>query len=209
MHDLLLRGTGVHAADMVEIVDRVNRVEKVWNLLWCVSTGTDNAPGELNGCPVFPPDVMTGRQASASLVPAYGWPGLTDLPRERGISLSDPTVFGARTARIGVQCVLDPRCFLGADARLGDFVFSLSGSVIKHDDVIEDRVTLATGATLAGQVHVAADCYLGQSSTCRQELCIGRGSLIGMGSVVVRTVPPNRVLGGNPARRVRENTAAD
>jgi sugar O-acyltransferase (sialic acid O-acetyltransferase NeuD family) len=206
MHDLLILGTGVHAAEMVEIVDRVNCVREAWNLLGCVSNGKDNPPGELNGCPIFPPSVITGTYASARLVPAYGWPGLTDLPRDRCVSLIDPTVFVSRTAQIGVGCVIYPHCVVGAYARVGDFVFSLSGSVINHHDVIEDRVAIATAVTLAGQVHVEADCYLGQSSTCRQLLRIGRGSLIGMGSVIIKDVPPNSVMVGNPARRLRDNT---
>ena len=37
-------------------------------------------------------------------------------------------------------------------------------------------------------------------------LRIGRDSLIGMGCVVVKDVPPNSVMAGNPARRMRDNT---
>lgn len=81
-------------------------------------------------------------------------------------------------------------------ARLHDFVMCLSGCVINHDSVIEERVFLASGVRLAGYVHVEPDCYLGQGCNVRQYLKIGRGSLIGMGSVVVRDVPPNSVYGG-------------
>lgn len=70
--------------------------------------------------------------------------------------------------------------------------------------MIEDRVEITSGVNLAGYVHVEADCYLGQGCTCRQNIRIGRGSLIGMGSVVVKDVPPNSVMVGNPARKLRE-----
>lgn len=206
MDDLLILGTGIHAVEMVEIVERVNRVKKVWNLLGCVSTDDSSAPSELNGYPVLSSHVVTDRHSTARLVPAYGWPGLSDLPRDRCATLIDPTVFISRTAMIGVGCVIFPHCYIGAQARVGDFLFSLSGSVINHDDVIEDRVTIASAVTLAGQVHVEADCYLGQSSTCRQLLRIGRGSVIGMGSVIVKDVVPNSVMAGNPARWLRNNT---
>jgi hypothetical protein len=33
MKDLVILGGGVHAAEMVEIVGRINRVKKTWNLL--------------------------------------------------------------------------------------------------------------------------------------------------------------------------------
>jgi acetyltransferase-like isoleucine patch superfamily enzyme len=64
-------------------------------------------------------------------------------------------------------------------------------------------VTLTSGVTIAGDVHIEADCYLGQSCTVREMRRIGRGSLIGMGSVVLRDVAPNSIMVGNPARRLR------
>jgi acetyltransferase-like isoleucine patch superfamily enzyme len=98
--------------------------------------------------------------------------------------------------------VIFPHCFVGAQARIGDFLFCLSGSVINHNVVIEDRVTLTSGVVLAGDVHVEADCYLGQSSVVREQLRIGKGSLLGMGCVVLHNVAPNSVMVGNPARRL-------
>jgi acetyltransferase-like isoleucine patch superfamily enzyme len=86
---------------------------------------------------------------------------------------------------------------------IGELLFCLSGCALNHDDVIEDHVALATGVTLAGEVHVETGCYLGQSCTIRQQLRIGHDSLIGMGAVVIADVPPESVMVGNPARRLR------
>jgi acetyltransferase-like isoleucine patch superfamily enzyme len=38
----------------------------------------------------------------------------------------------------------------------------------------------------------------------RQNLRIGRDSLVGMGSVVIKDVPPSSVMAGNPARKLRD-----
>jgi serine acetyltransferase len=37
----------------------------------------------------------------------------------------------------------------------------------------------------------------------RELLTVGRGSLIGMGAVILHDVQPNSVMAGNPARRLR------
>jgi acetyltransferase-like isoleucine patch superfamily enzyme len=58
---------------------------------------------------------------------------------------------------------------------------------------------------LAGSVTIEPECYLGQSSTIRQCLQVGRHSLVGMGAVVVKDVAPDSVVMGNPARWVRKN----
>jgi acetyltransferase-like isoleucine patch superfamily enzyme len=55
-----------------------------------------------------------------------------------------------------------------------------------------------TGVTVGSNVWVAANCVLLPGVT------IGDNSLIAAGSVVNRSVPPNEIWGGVPARRVRQ-----
>ena len=201
MQDLLLLGTGVHAGEMVEIVARMNAVQPAWDLRGLIAAPEEAAEERANGAPVLP-----GRwedYLGAAFVPAFGWPRELRPPRERLVSLVDPSAFVSRTATIGVGCVIYPQCFVGLNARLGEVVFCLSGAVINQDDVVEDGVTFASGAMLAGNVHVEADCYLGQGCLVRQFVRVGRGSMIGMGAVVVKEVAPGSVMVGNPARKLR------
>jgi sugar O-acyltransferase (sialic acid O-acetyltransferase NeuD family) len=203
-NDLLILGTGVHGAEMAEIVERINRAEPTWNLLGFLSPDETRVGQMLNGYPVLgTPDALHDFP-DASLVPDNEWPRSLIPPRERLVSLLDPGAFVSRSAEIGRGCVLYPNCFVGLNARLGDLVFCLSGCIFNHDIVCEDRVVAASGVTLAGSVQVEADVYLGQSCTVRQGARIGRGSLIGMGSVVLRDVLPNSVIVGNPGRKLRD-----
>jgi len=207
MRDLIILGTGVHGKEMAEIVERVNRAERTWNLLGHIAAAKRSIePGtELNGYPVLGTEEDLAEHPEACFVPDNENQGLAaNVPRERLVSLIDPSAFVSRSAQIGVGCVLYPDCFVGFNARIGDLVFCLGGCTINHDDVVEDRVVMASRVTLAGIVHVEAGCYLGQSCTIRQEVRVGRDSLIGMGSVAIRDVPPNSVMVGNPARRLRD-----
>jgi len=204
VRDLLILGTGVHASEMVEIVDRINREKRTWNLLGFLSSDEKNVGRESNGFSVLGSKETIGDYPDACFVPDNDFPRDFKLPKERLVSIIDPTTFVSRTATIGRGCVIYPHCYVGLNAKVGDYVFSLTGTVINHDDVVEDRVVFASAATLAGSVHVESDCYMGQSCTVRQLLRIGRGCLIGMGAVIVRDVPPNSVMVGNPARRLRD-----
>lgn len=203
MRDLLILGVGVHGAEMAEMVERVNHVRPTWNLLGYVSPDDSKVGTERNGLPVLGGLEALDTYPDALLVPDNEWPYPLDVPTERLTSLIDPSAFVSRAARIGPGSVLYPSCFVGLNATLGQRVFCLSGCVINHDCVLENRVVLASGVTLAGSVTVESDCYLGQSCTVRQYLRIGRGSLIGMGAVVIRDVPPGSVIVGNPGRIFR------
>jgi carbonic anhydrase/acetyltransferase-like protein (isoleucine patch superfamily) len=204
MRDLIILGTQVHAHEMAEIVERVNRQQPTWKLLGhicpeaCLPGTTPNGYDVLGG-----PEALAG-YPGAFLVPVEGFPRLPDLPRDRLVSLIDPSAFVSRSASIGVGCVVYPNCYIGLKATIGDWLFCLSGSIINHDCVLEEQVTVCSGVRLAGHVHVEQQCYLGQGCNIKQFLRIGRASLVGMGSVVTRDVAPGSVVTGCPARRVRE-----
>ena len=57
---------------------------------------------------------------------------------------------------------------------------------------------------MSGGVTVGESCYLGTNSSIIGNVTIGKGSLIGMGSVVLKDVPSNTVVVGNPAKAVRK-----
>ncbi len=206
VRDLLILGTGVHGLEMAEIVRRVNRERPTWNLLGFVAPESQaERIGEVRcGLPVLGTLPIVEEHPDALLVPDNEFPHAAAVPRERLVSLVDPSCFVSPVARIGPGCVIYPNGFVGHNAQLGERVFALSGSVINHDDVLEDRVVLCSHVSLAGHVHVEADCYLGQACTVRQFVRIGRNCLIGMGSVVLKDVPADSVMVGNPARRLRE-----
>jgi len=207
MQDLLILGTGDHALEMVEIVDRINRVAPTWNLLGLITADRTLVGQELNGSRVIGQPDDLAHYPNAGLVPSWAdMKSMGDLPLDHFISLVDPSTFISRTARVGRGCVFYPHCFVGLNAVVEDLVFCMTGSVINHDNRIGTFTALTTGVQLAGYVTIEPECYLGQSSTIRQYLKIGRHSLIGMGSVVVKDVPPESVMAGNPARWIRENT---
>ena len=78
-------------------------------------------------------------------------------------------------------------------------------SYVAHDCVIGDFVTFAPGVMCNGNVHVEDHAYIGTGAVLRQgepgkPLIIGAGSIVGMGAVVTRDVPPGATVVGNPAK---------
>lgn len=208
--DLIILGTGVHGLEMAEIVRRINLAAPAWNLLGFIAPPKRaDVVGQIrHGYPVLGMIDAIDNHPDALLVPDNEFPHDAPVPRDRLTSLIDPCCFVSPAARIGPGCVIYPNCFIGHNAQLGERVFSLAGSVINHDDGLEDHVVLCSNVSLAGHVHVETDCYLGQACTVRQHVRIGRNSLVGMGSVVLRDVESNSVMVGNPARKLRDRQSA-
>jgi sugar O-acyltransferase (sialic acid O-acetyltransferase NeuD family) len=206
MEPLIILGLGPHAREMAEIVERTNRASPTWELLGFITVDEAHTGESWNGYPVLggPSAIerylQTGQYPDAFFAFESEWHRLDVVPLERCATLIDPSCFVSRSAQIGRGCVIYPHGFIGFGARLEDFVFCLSGCTINHDCVLERRVILTSKVTLAGGVYVETGSYLGQASNVRQNLRIGRKSLVGMGAVVVKDVPPNSVVVGNPAR---------
>jgi acetyltransferase-like isoleucine patch superfamily enzyme len=202
MKDLIIPSVGIHALEMAEIVERINRASPTWNLRgFLTRDGQERADKTIHGYPILGTARDIGRFADCWFVPDNERP--VELPMGRVGNIVDPSAFVSRTARLGVGCVIYPHCYVGANAVLGDRVFVLAGAVINHDDRLDDDVVLCANVSLAGSVHVEAGCYIGQACTVRQRLRIGRGSFAGTGAVVVKDVPSEVVVVGNPARVLR------
>ena len=56
------------------------------------------------------------------------------------------------------------------------------------------------GYTKIGMIEIGSNCFIGDSTVILPNVHIGTNSIIGAGSVVVNSIPPDTVAAGNPAR---------
>ncbi|TFV64164.1 acyl-ACP--UDP-N- acetylglucosamine O-acyltransferase [Geodermatophilus sp. DF01-2] len=84
--------------------------------------------------------------------------------------------------------------------RIGSDCFVMNKVYVGHDGNVGDGVTMASTVTLGGHVTVGDRANLGLGATVHQRRVIGPGVMLGMGSVVTRDIPPYAKAFGNPAR---------
>lgn len=55
-----------------------------------------------------------------------------------------------------------------------------------------------------GEVHIEDDVFIGVNCTICNSVTIGKGAIIGAGSIVTKDVPPYQVWAGNPAKYIKD-----
>ncbi len=95
---------------------------------------------------------------------------------------------------------------LQADVVLEDNVSIHVGTLVGHETTIGESSFVAHGCAISGRVDIGKRVFVGVGARILPRVRIGSGAVIGGGAVVIRDVPPNAVVVGNPARvtRLRE-----
>jgi acetyltransferase-like isoleucine patch superfamily enzyme len=100
---------------------------------------------------------------------------------------------------IGMRCSIG-ECVIEEDAIIGSNVDIISGGGQHRFDRFDVPLREQGGAL--EKITIGTDCWIGNSAVIMAN--IGAKSIIGAGSVVVRTVDPYSIAAGNPARILRK-----
>jgi UDP-2-acetamido-3-amino-2,3-dideoxy-glucuronate N-acetyltransferase len=117
-------------------------------------------------------------------------------------------------ARIGPDCNICAQVFIENDVIIGDRVTIKNGVQLWDGVCVEDDVFIGPNVTFTNDkfprskkhmtssllTHIGKGASLGAGSTILPGLNIGAKAMIGAGAVVTRSVPPNAIVVGNPAR---------
>ena len=92
-------------------------------------------------------------------------------------------------------------------------------STAPHLITIEKGVTITQNTTILthffdpeqkgrmfrlGKVHICEDAFIGCNVVICNAVTIGKGAVVGAGSIVTKDIPPYQVWAGNPARYIKD-----
>lgn len=93
---------------------------------------------------------------------------------------------------------------VNAQAKIGNHCILNTGSIVEHECEISDFVHIGPGAVLAGNVQIGECTFVGANSVIKQGVKVGKNVIIGAGSVVIRDVPDNYIIAGNPSKTIKK-----
>ena len=103
---------------------------------------------------------------------------------------------------IGFNSVVGRSLYPGDHTIIGKGSKLANHCAIGHDCVLGQRVMIYANAMVAGFCKVGDDTHIAMNASIKNGITIGSNVQINIGSVVIRNIPDNHVVFGNPARRV-------
>ncbi|NWF34648.1 isomerase [Stenotrophomonas sp. SAM-B] len=117
-------------------------------------------------------------------------------------------------ASIGKDCNICDGVFIENDVTVGDNVTIKCGVQLWDGVALQNNVFVGPNATFTNDIRPRSKVYpeaflrtiveegasIGANATILPGIRIGRNAMIGAGSVVTRSVPPNAIVVGNPAK---------
>jgi acetyltransferase-like isoleucine patch superfamily enzyme len=127
---------------------------------------------------------------------------------DRGVTLL-ATNDAARIV-IGENCYVNRHTMLDASARIEIGAQTMIGPfcyITDHDHVFGAGAAPGETPLISEPTRIGKRCWLGAQVSVLKGVTIGDGTVVGAGSVVTKSLPPNVVTAGSPAKVLREITS--
>lgn len=115
-------------------------------------------------------------------------------------TLIHPSACVSPTVIIGDGTAIIAGAVINANSRVGSYCIVNTSSSLDHDNSLADGVQICPGVRSAGAVQFGEASFIGTGASIIPGTRIGARATVGAGAVVIKDVPDNQRVVGNPAR---------
>lgn len=127
-----------------------------------------------------------------------------NIPLEANASVVHPQAYINPTTKIGYGVSISPFAYTSISTEVGNFVHIYPHATLSHGSAVKDFCTIAVHAVVGSRDILEDGVHAGVNSSIREDLKIGRYSIIGMGASVIKDVEDFSIVAGNPAKKIGE-----
>ena len=194
MEQILILGSGGHAASLVDILERENKYEIAGYVV-------NDKKADCCDYPILGMDedlTQLYQNGIKNAAIGIGYLGKSDL-RERlygrlkeiGFNLPvicDPSAVVSKGADIGEGTLIGKGAIVNVGATVGKICIINSGAIVEHGCVVNDFAHISVGSVLCGGVIVKRAAFIGANATILQEKTVGENCIVGAGSTIRKNV---------------------
>lgn len=213
MKDLIIIGAGGLGRETIWMTERINAVNPEWNILGFIDDKPSYKGKIIDGYRVLGNSADIATYPDAYYVCAVGNAAIRKsavekitriLPDIKFATLIDPAcVYCKERTTFGEGCIICAHTYITVDIKIGNYVYFGADGTIGHDARVDDFVTCYPGVNVSGSAHIGCGCEIGAGSTIIQGVSVGKQSIVGAGSVVIRDLPADCTAVGAPAKPIK------
>lgn len=205
--NLIIIGSGGVGRETALIVQQINMLDPTWNLLGYIDDNPEKWGNVVNGYAVLGGiDSLLMMDSSVHVIVA-----IANYKVKKAIvkkldgkfkfaTIVHPKVWIHDFMKIGDGCIIYEGAILTANISIGNHVIISPKCGVGHDTVIKDYVSLLWNVNVSGNDYIEEGVMFGSGSTIIQGKKVGKGSIIGAGAVVIDDVPAEVTAIGVPAK---------
>ena len=127
-----------------------------------------------------------------------------EIPENRFATIIHPTAVVSTNAKLGYGVVLMPLVLVGPNVVIGNHSQMYAQSFVGHDTKLGEMVFVANNASIGGNITIKDGVHIGSNSSIIEKITLGEYSIVGLGTVQLKSINPFEVSVGNPGKILKK-----
>ena len=211
MKNIIIIGAGGVGREVSLIIEKINKLKATWNLIGFIDDNINSWNKIINGYQIIGGmDLLETLPLDTYVVIAIANYNLKKKivnkinNKFKFATIIDPKVYINDYMTIGEGTIIYEGAIITANIQVGNHVIISPKCGIGHDSIIKDYVSLLWNVNISGNDVIEEGVMMGSGSTIIQGKKIGKGSIIGAGAVVIDDIDSFTTAVGVPAKVVKE-----
>ena len=213
MKDVVIFGAGSVGRLSEQILSDINAVQEKFNLLGYLDDDESKFNNSVNKVSVLGGIDWLKSHPNVYVILGFSNPKqkcelikrLKEIDFAQFVTLIHPTSWISNRVTIGTGSILYPGVLIDVDVTIGNFSLLNKVCTVGHDTHIDNYTTISPGVNIGGFNKIYEGAEFGINSCSVQKIIIGKWAVIGAGAVIIKDVPDNAVVVGNPGRIIKYN----